>query len=79
MIHHQPSSLHLLMQKTCSKCGVEFGCQNEIPGCWCEKISLDEEALAKLKLEYDNCLCPVCLKSFERPSATAGHSPAAKF
>lgn len=53
------------MQKNCSKCGVAFGCQNETSGCWCENIHLSEQTLAELKAAYDNCLCPVCLKSFE--------------
>jgi hypothetical protein len=53
------------MEKSCSKCGVAFSCQNETRGCWCESIHLSKEVLAELKEDYDNCLCPQCLKAFE--------------
>jgi hypothetical protein len=53
------------MEKTCSKCGVVFGCQNEMPGCWCEEVKLSPETLENLKEGYENCLCPACLKGFE--------------
>jgi hypothetical protein len=56
------------MEKHCSKCGKDFSCQNEMRGCWCETIHLSAETLTNLKENYDNCLCPQCLKSFEQLS-----------
>ena len=51
--------------KKCSKCETAFECCNETMGCWCEDLVIDIEILKKLKLEYDNCLCKECLKSYE--------------
>jgi hypothetical protein len=53
------------MEKTCSKCAAPFTCQNEARGCWCEDLTLSAETLALLRQQYDNCLCPACLKSYE--------------
>jgi hypothetical protein len=53
------------MQKRCSKCGFIFNCTNEQNGCWCEHIQLDTSTLDQLKNEFDNCLCPECLKAYE--------------
>ena len=53
------------MQKNCSKCGKAFNCCNEVPGCWCENVQLDQKALDALKNEFDNCLCSECLKEYE--------------
>lgn len=52
--------------KKCSKCSVTFECCNEQPGCWCEKLFLDMDTLNDLKAKYDNCLCPACLKEYEK-------------
>ena len=54
------------MEKHCSKCGKNFNCQNETRGCWCEQLHLSADTLTHLKENYDNCLCPQCLKSFEQ-------------
>lgn len=48
----------------CSKCNTSFECTNEQMGCWCEDISIDLKTLENLKKEYDNCLCPTCLKEY---------------
>jgi hypothetical protein len=53
------------MLKTCSKCEAEFTCTNETAGCWCEEVSLSNTTLKQLKEEFDNCLCPSCLKEYE--------------
>jgi len=50
--------------KKCSKCGSEFTCGNEKPGCWCEDLFLDIATLNELKEKYDNCLCPICLEEY---------------
>ena len=48
--------------KKCSRCEIEFNCQNETKGCWCENYSLKEKVLVQLKKDFDNCLCEDCLK-----------------
>jgi hypothetical protein len=54
------------MQKNCSKCGTAFNCGNEMPGCWCENLQLDQKALDTLKNNFENCLCPECLKAYAK-------------
>ncbi|SEP11932.1 cysteine-rich CWC family protein [Niastella yeongjuensis] len=53
------------MIKKCSKCETAFNCQNESRGCWCEEVQLSTRQLDYLKENYENCLCPNCLKEFE--------------
>ena len=43
-----------------SKC-IAFECIHSA-GCWCAKIRLSDEAKAKLKLQFNDCLCESCLK-----------------
>ena len=50
--------------KKCSKCYIEFDCCNEQRGCWCEQVQLSSETLKTLKQNFDNCLCPRCLKEY---------------
>ncbi len=50
--------------KKCAKCFVEFECTNEQRGCWCEGLQIAPENLQKLRENYDNCLCPQCLKEY---------------
>ncbi len=52
--------------KFCSKCKSAFECLNQTAGCWCEDLHIDLETLKKLKEEFQNCLCPDCLKGFAR-------------
>jgi hypothetical protein len=52
------------LEKQCSKCQQPFGCKNEAPGCWCESLHVPIEALKELKQQFDNCLCPSCLKQY---------------
>ncbi len=53
-----------MSSKNCSKCNVVFECSNEKRGCWCEDLLLDIKTLKTLKEQYDNCLCPLCLKDY---------------
>ena len=48
---------------------MAFNCCNEVPGCWCENVQLDQKALDALKNDFDNCLCPTCLKAYEKTIA----------
>jgi hypothetical protein len=50
--------------KKCSKCGQQFECQNGSMGCWCEAFYLPINTLNEIKQQYDNCLCPICLREF---------------
>lgn len=52
------------MTKKCSKCGREFTCSSEGPGCWCEQEEIAPDTLLRLRQEYDDCLCDMCLGGF---------------
>jgi hypothetical protein len=52
--------------KNCSKCSISFECTNEKMGCWCEEMFLSIDTLTELKQTYSDCLCPKCLKEFEK-------------
>lgn len=47
------------MQKTCENCGATFPCQPE--GCWCFDVELSNDQSAKLKENFEDCLCEKCL------------------
>lgn len=51
------------VKKTCPRCGKSFVCRHSAD-CWCAKITLDDNARAKLK-QYDNCLCGDCLNELK--------------
>lgn len=51
--------------KLCEVCGKEFSCKAENGVCWCFDLQLKTETLQKLKENYNDCLCPACLKSEE--------------
>jgi hypothetical protein len=50
-------------QKVCEKCGVKFDCFSSAGPCWCEEVKLKPESLANLRKQYNDCLCPNCLKA----------------
>ncbi len=50
-------------QKICEKCGAKFDCYSALGPCWCEDVKLKPEALANLRAQYNDCLCPTCLKA----------------
>ena len=52
------------MDKACSRCGKRFHCNSPIPGCWCEKVTLDQTRWKAAKENYQNCVCPTCLNLF---------------
>ncbi|MGQ0828494.1 MAG: cysteine-rich CWC family protein [Bacteroidota bacterium] len=54
--------------KNCSKCTSAFECSSEKEGCWCDELYVDATTLKTLKEQYDNCLCPVCLKEYSAVS-----------
>jgi hypothetical protein len=51
------------LKKSCPKCGLTFKCIIK-EACWCEKIYVSRENLAKIRRLYLDCLCEKCLKEF---------------
>jgi hypothetical protein len=49
-------------EKRCQHCGQAFDCGG-LFGCWCRDVKLDAAALAALRAQYSDCLCPSCLKA----------------
>ena len=49
------------MLKKCSKCGAEFSCGATDGKCWCMEVQVPEKTLNKLRADYADCLCDVCL------------------
>ncbi|WP_165021322.1 MULTISPECIES: cysteine-rich CWC family protein [unclassified Dysgonomonas] len=51
------------MKKICQKCSTAFACREDrIELCQCSRISLNSGVRDYIKDNYDNCLCPECLK-----------------
>lgn len=50
--------------RVCPRCGQVFSCDVR-EGCWCEKLTLDQETLKVLRTNYLDCLCENCLKTFQ--------------
>lgn len=53
--------------QTCESCDNEFGCGAKTGNCWCFHLNVDEDALARIKEEFKNCLCPDCLRNMNSP------------
>ena len=53
-----------MSNKACSKCSTVFECSNDKAGCWCEALTIDIKTLNEIKKQYENCLCPGCLKEY---------------
>lgn len=45
----------------CESCGKEFSCGANIGKCWCFEIEADKKTLAKLRENFERCLCKNCL------------------
>ncbi len=56
-------------EKSCSRCEVNFECSSDY-GCWCNDVSLTAEQLSWIKENYDNCLCPSCLRIVSQEEST---------
>lgn len=46
----------------CESCGEPFECGAKTGNCWCFEVELDAEKLAKLREEFESCLCRECLE-----------------
>jgi hypothetical protein len=51
--------------KRCPACGRFFTCQGD-EDCWCEKARIHRRELNIIINTYTDCLCPRCLKKFEK-------------
>jgi hypothetical protein len=49
-------------KKTCERCAATFECRSA--ACWCHEVRLSPATLKWLERQYEDCLCPDCLKSF---------------
>jgi hypothetical protein len=53
-------------QLNCESCGKPFECGAKTGNCWCFEVDLDPEKLAKLRKEFESCLCRECLLTHEQ-------------
>jgi len=67
-------------QLRCERCGTVFGCRNLSDGapCWCAT----ETAPLPMPLpadagQYEDCLCPRCLRELAAELRARGHGPRA--
>lgn len=52
--------------RRCPRCGDEFQCGMHQPAtdpCWCARLGIDPEVLARLAATFEGCLCGDCLRS----------------
>ena len=47
----------------CEACGAAFGCGADAGRCWCDDLTVDAAALARLRARFSRCLCPSCLRA----------------
>jgi hypothetical protein len=52
----------------CESCGENFACGAKSEKCWCFGLELNSETLAKLKLDFQSCLCRQCLEKIQPPN-----------
>lgn len=60
----QLNTLASCAQSVCEACGEPFNCGASGSNCWCAEVKLTEDARAKLRERYSNCLCRACLEGF---------------
>jgi hypothetical protein len=49
--------------KNCPKCGASFRCLGD-EDCWCEDYQILQKDFLRITLDYNDCLCPQCLKQY---------------
>ncbi len=52
-------------KSVCESCGKEFSCGANVGECWCFAVEVKAETLAKLREDFDKCLCQDCLKEIK--------------
>jgi len=50
-------------KKKCPKCGAAFECLGE-EDCWCESYQILQKDFLIITQNYNDCLCPTCLKEY---------------
>jgi len=50
-------------EKKCPKCGASFKCLGE-EDCWCESYQILQKDFLRITQDYNDCLCPDCLKEY---------------
>lgn len=58
-------------RQRCEACGAQFGCGADVGRCWCDRVTVDAETLARLRSLYGSCLCPDCLQALAARSIAA--------
>ncbi len=51
------------MEKKCPKCGNLFSCEAD-NDCWCESFQIHKKEMLAITENYNDCLCPDCLKNY---------------
>jgi hypothetical protein len=51
--------------KKCKKCDSVFTCDGD-NDCWCETVQIHKKEMVEIMEKYTDCLCPDCLKQYER-------------
>ncbi len=49
--------------KKCPSCGRFFECKGT-DDCWCESYLIHRKEYFRLTQEFNDCLCPECLKKY---------------
>lgn len=64
------------MEKVCPRCSEKFRCREDrIELCSCKKVSLVPGVRDFIKEDYENCLCPECLKIVNENFNSYGINP----
>lgn len=50
--------------RQCEACGQAFVCGASLKGCWCVQVKVGAEARQRMREQYQDCLCPECLRRF---------------
>ena len=54
-----------MAEKICQECGTSFQCEGD-NDCWCEKVQIHKKEMIELMEKYTDCLCPECLRKYEK-------------
>lgn len=69
MTWNQPNASGI---KQCPRCGARFDCKvDALEQCDCIDIELTLPLLQRLQQEYDDCLCPHCLRQLAESAGAA--------
>jgi len=60
---NQQEKPKLVESNKCPKCGASFYCSTSSK-CWCYEYDVPTEQMEKIEEEFQDCLCPKCLKAY---------------